>query len=136
MRRAPGLDDWLPAYEQRDQAVEVPADQGLAAGDTDLLHAAGDERARDALDLLEGEELRAIEECVVPSVDLPRHAVDAAEVAAVGDGDAEIAERPAEGVCRRHTESVLTGVREPSGLYQTVTGDAGARRGTAGVRLA
>ena len=54
-------------------------------------HAAGDEDARDALDLLERQQLVAAQELVVAAEDLLRHAVDAAEVAAVGDGDAEVA---------------------------------------------
>jgi hypothetical protein len=41
----------------RDQALEVAADERLAAGDPDLLDAVGDERAREPLDLLEGEQL-------------------------------------------------------------------------------
>ena len=51
-----------------------------------------------ARDLLEREQLLAVEEAVVAPEDLLRHAVDAAEVAAVGDRDAEVAERSAEAV--------------------------------------
>ena len=40
---------------------------------------------------------------------LLRHAVDAAEVAAVGDRDAQVADRPAEGVGR--ASSPLQGIR-------------------------
>ena len=86
------------AARRRDQHLEVATEQRLAAGDAELLHAEVDEHARDALDLLEGQELAARQEAVVVPEDLLRHAVDAAEVAAVGDGDPEIANRPAEGV--------------------------------------
>mgnify|MGYP003693557343 CR=1 FL=1 len=59
-----------------------------------LLDAVRDEGAREPLDLLERRAAaRAVEELVVAPEDLLRHAVDAAEVAAVGDGDPEIAQR-------------------------------------------
>ena len=57
-----------------------------------------DEDARDALDLLERQQLASRQEAVVAAEDLLRHAVDAAEVAAVGDRDPEVAQRPVEGV--------------------------------------
>ena len=53
------------------------------------------------------QQLRALEELVVAAVDLLRHAVDAAEVAAVGDRDAQRLERPAERVEERlHADTV------------------------------
>ena len=67
-----------------------------------------DEHAGDPLDLLEREQLASRHEAVVAAEDLLRHAVRAAEVAAVGDRDAQIAERPAEGV-----EHVHLGERSP-----------------------
>ena len=54
-----------------------------------------DEDAREARDLLEGEQLGARQELVVGAEHLLRHAVDAAEVAAVGDRDAQVAQAPA-----------------------------------------
>ena len=59
-----------------------------------LLDAETGEDAGQPVDLLEGEDGRAGQ----PHVLLLRHAVAAAHVAAVGDGDAEVAERPAESV--------------------------------------
>jgi hypothetical protein len=59
-------------------------------------------KARESVDLLEAEELTPLEELVVASEDLLRHAVDAAEVAAAGDRDAQVAERPAECVGCSH----------------------------------
>ena len=85
--------------ELLDEALEVAADERLAAGDPDLARAERDERARDAGDLLERQQLLAVEEAVVAAVHLLRHAVGAAEVAAVGDRDAQVAQRAAEG-CR------------------------------------
>ena len=54
------------------------------------------ERARQALDLLEREQLLTAQELELLAEDLLRHAVDAAEVAAVGDRDAQVAHRPGE----------------------------------------
>jgi hypothetical protein len=85
-----------------DQSFQVAPDEGLAARDPDLLDAVGDEGARESVDLLEAEELTPLEELVVASEDLLRHAVDAAEVAAAGDRDAQVAERPAECVGCSH----------------------------------
>ena len=84
--------------EQRDQPVDVLPHERLAARQPELVDAEADEDARHPLDLLEREQLLAVEEAVVAPEDLLRHAVDAAEVAAVGDRDAEVAERPAEAV--------------------------------------
>src|SRR3970282_1777049 len=70
----------------------------------ELVYAQPGEDPRDALDLLEGEELAAGKEAVVAAEDLLRHAVHAPEVAAVGDRDAEIAERSPEGVEDAHED--------------------------------
>src|SRR5690606_5190680 len=73
-----------------DQRLEIAPHQRLAAGEPDLPDAELVEDAREALDLLEREERLAVEELEVLAEDLLRHAVDAAEVAAVRDRDAEI----------------------------------------------
>jgi hypothetical protein len=65
--------------------------QRLAAGDADLLDAEVDEDAGDALDLLEGQQLLARQEGVVVAEHFLGHAIHAAEVAAVGDRDAQVA---------------------------------------------
>ena len=87
-----------------DQELEIAAQERLAARDPQLLHAEVDEDARDPLDLLEREELAARQEAVLVAEDLLRHAVDAAEVAAVGHRDPQIADGPAEGVDDGHLE--------------------------------
>ena len=90
-----------PSADQAlDQHLEIAAQERLAARDPDLLDAVRDERAREPLDLLEAEELLAVHEAVAATEHLLRHAVDAAEVAAVGDRDPEVADRPAQGVDR------------------------------------
>ena len=84
--------------ERGDEVLEIAAEERLAARDPQLAHAEVDEDARDALDLLEREELAPRQEAVLVAEHLLRHAVDAAEVAAVGDRDAQVADRAAEGV--------------------------------------
>ena len=84
--------------EHRDQPLEVAADQRLAAGQPELVDAEPDGRARDPGDLVEVEQLLAVEEPVVVAEDLLRHAVGATEVAPIGDRDPQVPQRPAEGV--------------------------------------
>ena len=82
--------------EARDQLVDAAAHERLAAGDAQLLDAHAGERARQALDLLERQQLLAAQELELLAEDLLGHAVHAAEVAAVGDRDAQVANRPGE----------------------------------------
>ncbi len=84
--------------EHRDQPLEVAPQERLAAGEADLLHAVRDEQPREADDLLEGQQRRVRQERVLLVEHLLRHAVAAAEVAAVGDRDAQVAQRPIEAV--------------------------------------
>ena len=84
--------------EHRDQLLDVAADERLAAGEADLLHAERHGRPRDARDLVEVEQLLAVEEPVVVAEHLLRHAVRAAEVAPVRDRDPQVAKGPAEGI--------------------------------------
>ena len=56
--------------------------------------------AGDARDFLERQQLGVRQERVVASEDVLRHAVDAAEVAAVGDRDAQVVQRPSARVAR------------------------------------
>ena len=69
------------------QFGQMGADGGLATGDPDRRYAeALDEDPRHPLDLLEGEDLRPRE----PTHVLVRHAVGAAEIAAVSDRYAQV----------------------------------------------
>ncbi len=107
--------------EQLDEVFDVAPDERLAAGDPDRPHAERGEDADDALDLLEAQELLAVEEGVVAAEDLLRHAVDAAEVATVGDRDPQRLERPSERVeDRLHQRSVAVS----SPLTRTATSGA------------
>ena len=62
----------------------MAAQQGLAAGQPDFLHAMGDEDAGQAGDLLEAQQVLVGQELVVLVEHFLGHAVAAAEVAAVG----------------------------------------------------
>src|SRR6185437_13225543 len=65
---------------------EIAADQWLAAGEPHVAHAHLRKQRHQPRDLLEGEDLRALE----PRQALGGHAVLAAEVAAVGDRHPEV----------------------------------------------
>ena len=91
-----------------DEALDIAADQRLAAREADLLDAEACENAGEPGDLLESEQVAAREEGVVAAVDLLRHAVDAAEVAAVRDRDPEVAQRPVESVFESHTHTLAS----------------------------
>src|SRR5262249_59635454 len=77
-----------PAGEERHEAGEVAPQERLAAGETEAVDAERREDGDERVDLLEGEQVLALE----PDVLLLRHAVLAAEVAAVGDREAQVAE--------------------------------------------
>ena len=91
----------LDRGEQLDEVLDVAADERLAAGEAHGADAEAGEDADDAGHLLEREQLAALEERVLAPEDLLRHAVDAAEVAAVGDRDAQGLERAPEPVEQR-----------------------------------
>jgi hypothetical protein len=86
-----------------EEGHDVPADERLAPGDAQLLHAHADEGRAEAVELLEREEVLLRQEGHVLG-----HAVDAAEVAAVRHRDPEVGDRAGEGVDkrRRHGEKV------------------------------
>ena len=72
--------------------------RGFAAGEAELAGAQVDEEAGETLDFLEGEDLGPGQEGVAGAEDLGGHAVGAAEVAAIGDGNAQVAQFASEGV--------------------------------------
>ena len=92
--------------EPLDEALELLPEQRLATGQPDLLDAERGEGPGDALELLEREELLAVHEAVVVPEHRLRHAVRAAEVAAVGDRDPKVADRAPQGVERVHAHRV------------------------------
>src|SRR5450755_3148558 len=84
--------------EHAHELFDVAAQQRLAPGQPDLLHAMRDEDARQPRYFLKAEQLRCRHECVAAAEDRFRHAIRAAEIAAVGDRDAQIAKRAGKGV--------------------------------------
>ena len=82
--------------EHFDQPLQIATEQGLAAGEPDLLDAMRVEQPREARDLLEGQQVGMGKERVVAPENVLWHAIDAAEVAAVGDRYAQVAQAAAE----------------------------------------
>src|SRR5581483_2248482 len=79
--------------EHLDQALHVLAQQRLAPGQPNLAHALVDEDAGKPRDLLEREQGRLRQERIVAPEHVLRHAVHAAEIAAVRDGDPQVVQR-------------------------------------------
>ena len=86
-----------------DEFLDVPPQQGLAAGEPQFADTKSHEQPHQAFDLLEGHQLLPGQELVLP---VRRHAEGAAEVAAVDDRDAQVAHRPAEPVGDRESRGV------------------------------
>ena len=80
-----------------DEIDEAAAQQGFPAREADLAHPEFAEGVDGALDLVEGEDVLLGQPCV----GLLRHAVGAAQVAAVDDGEAQTFERAAEEIVNR-----------------------------------
>ncbi len=77
-----------------DQGLDVFAQQRLAAGQAQLAHPVRHKNPRQPRDFLEAEQIGVRQVAVLLVKHLARHAVAAAKVAAVGDADAQIAQRP------------------------------------------
>jgi hypothetical protein len=77
-----------------DQPLDLLAQQRLAAGQPDFAHAQAGEHACDARDFLEGQQLGMRQERIIVAEDIFRHAVDAAKITAIGDGDPQVVQRP------------------------------------------
>ena len=73
---------------------QVAAQQRLAAGQADLVHAEREEDVDERARLLEMQDVLARQ----PDVVVLRHAVFATEVAPIGDREPQVAQRPAEGI--------------------------------------
>ena len=84
--------------EIADEIREIRPQQRLAAGDAQLLHAGAHEHAREPQDLGEVEPLVRFQEPVRLVKGLARHAIRAAEIAAIHDRDAQVVDGPAQRV--------------------------------------
>ncbi len=71
------------------------------------------EQACQARDLLEGQDLVPVQELVIRAKDLLRHAIDAAEVAAVCNGDPQIAQGAVESIVKGHHFLVQAHIMPP-----------------------
>jgi hypothetical protein len=113
-----------------DEAVDALAQQRLTTREADLLRAQPVEDARHAHHLLEAEELRVGQEAVVRVEHFPRHAIGAAEIAAVRHRDAQVVQRAAAHVHghRARGGACARGYRH-RGAYAH-QGDDGFRHGT------
>src|SRR5207253_11485171 len=86
------------------RSLDLHPHQRLAAGDADRSHpVARDEDAGQPGDLLEAKQVLAGQ----PLQALRRHAVDAAEVAAIGDRDPEVVGHAAERVLQRSSPHLV-----------------------------
>jgi hypothetical protein len=93
--------DALDLTEHGHQRVELAAQQRLPAGQPDLGHPQRRGGADHPGDLLERQDLGAGEERVAAAEDLLGHAVRAAEVAPIGDRDAQIPQPTTKAIHRR-----------------------------------
>ena len=84
-----------------DEIGQIGTQQRLAAGQAQLAYAELHEQPRQAHDLIERQPLVRSEEAVALMVGLARHAVRAAEVAAVHHRDAQVAHRARQRIARR-----------------------------------
>ena len=85
-------------FEVRDKIFDAGADKRFATRDANFLNAHADENAREALIFVPFEQL-VVRHVVIG---IGRAAINAAEVAAVGDRDAEVGDLAAEFVVERH----------------------------------
>jgi hypothetical protein len=74
--------------QHRDKVFDIPPDQRFPARQTDFFDTQADEQTSQAVDLFKAEQLFSGEELILPPKNFLGHAVDAAKVATVGDGDA------------------------------------------------
>ena len=95
------------------RSARFGAQQRLAAGDAQLAHAELREQARQAHDLVEGQAFVRLQEAVVVVEALLRHAIRAAEIAAVHDRDAQVVQRP------RRARSRGGGARQRYGVVKS-----------------
>src|SRR5690606_37502212 len=77
------------------EVFEMFAQQWFAARDTYLAHPESDRDTRHPRDFLETEQGGMRHELVIAAEDLARHAIRTSKIAAVGDRDAQIVQRPA-----------------------------------------
>src|SRR3954470_6418613 len=105
--------------EHRDEPLEIAAQQRLATREPQLLDPVRDERAGQSRHLFKRQQRVALEEREVAAEDLLRHAVRAAEVAAIRDRDAQIAQRTAVTICSHVRRENYAGGNKNSSTLRT-----------------
>ncbi len=106
------------------QMHDVLAHQRLAAGQPELAHALLDEDRAEPVELFQRQQILLRQEGHILG-----HAIGAAEIAAVGDRDAQIADCATEGVDHVHElrSNCLPRRRAPRPLYTTISYDIAIR---------
>ena len=84
------------------QTLDAAPQQRFTAGQADLLHAQRDEQFRQSRYFLETEQFAARQELMMLIEDFARHAIRAAQIAAVGHRNAQVAQRALQGIEDRH----------------------------------
>ena len=84
-----------------DQPLDSSAQQRLAAGEANLFHAVAAEDLRQTHDLLEGQHFVVRQKLILAVEHFLGHAVGAAEIAAIGDRNAQVAQAAAASVHKR-----------------------------------
>src|SRR5581483_4156274 len=88
--------------QHRHQQMQIAAHERLAAGESNLLNAMPCEDPSETRDLLEGQDFRARQELVIRAEDFLRHAIDAAEITSVRDGNPQVSQGAVKGVGESH----------------------------------
>src|SRR5687767_5670365 len=82
--------------------MQVAAHERLSTGQPNLTDAAPNKDQCETRDLLKTQDLTALQELIIRPEDLLWHAIHTAEIAAVGDGDAQVAQWAVKGVGEHH----------------------------------
>lgn len=82
--------------------MQVAADEWLSTGQPNLANAVRNKYPGETRDLLKAQDLTALQELIIRPEDLLWHAIHTAEIAAVSDGDPQIAQGAVEGVGEHH----------------------------------
>ena len=93
--------------QRRDQVFDAVSEQRLAAGQTNLVYAELHKNAGESHDLFEAQQLGARQKNKILAENFARHAVAAAQIAAVGNGYAQVAQGSLQGIGDERLWSVV-----------------------------
>ena len=86
--------------QHADELLDVAADQRLTTSQANFLDAMARECSRQPRDFLERQESAAFQKLIVLAKHFLWHAIGAAKIAAVGDRNAQVSQRPTEAIAR------------------------------------